>query len=54
VGPKQARETGRQQAGTEHLLLGLLDVEGNAALRLLPAMGVDTDALRRSVLERTA
>jgi ATP-dependent Clp protease ATP-binding subunit ClpA len=49
---RQARDMGKEQVDTEHLLLGILEIEGSAT-RVLTALGVDTQALRQSVLERT-
>ena len=48
---RQARELGKQQVDTEHLLLGILATQGSAT-RVLAALGVDTQALRQSVLDR--
>src|SRR5580658_4757843 len=48
---RQARELGKQQVDTEHLLLGILETQGSAT-RVLAALGVDTQALRQSVLDR--
>jgi ATP-dependent Clp protease ATP-binding subunit ClpC len=50
----QARETGKQQVGPEHLLLGLLEFRSGLAPAVLTAMGTDTEALRQSVLQRLA
>ncbi|MBI4881811.1 MAG: hypothetical protein HY812_19440 [Planctomycetes bacterium] len=44
-----AREFSHPWIGSEHLLLGILGLEGSAAQALLRARGVDGEALRREV-----
>jgi len=51
---QQAIELGQQRIDTEHLLLGVLAEEDGAPVRVLATLGVDAEALRRSVLERAA
>ena len=51
---QQAIELGQQRIDTEHLLLGILTQGDGVAIQVLATLGVDADALRRSVLERTA
>jgi len=46
----EARKLGHKYVGTEHLLLGLLHVEGNVAGKILTARGVGLDALREETL----
>jgi ATP-dependent Clp protease ATP-binding subunit ClpA len=50
---REARELGKERIDTEHLLLGVL-AQDDGAVRVLGALGVGTEALRSSVLERTA
>jgi ATP-dependent Clp protease ATP-binding subunit ClpC len=47
-----SQEWNHEYIGTEHILLGLLDGEGSLALDILRDMGVDLDALRKSVTSR--
>jgi len=49
---REALGLGHNYIGTEHLLLGLLDVEDSAALNILSNIGVDLDQVRREVLQR--
>ena len=51
---QQAIELGQQRIDTEHLLLGILTERDSIAIRALATLGVDAEALRRSVLERAA
>ena len=51
---QQAIELEQQRIDTEHLLLGILTQGDGVPIRVLATLGVDADALRRSVLERTA
>ena len=51
---QQAIELGQQRIDTEHLLLGILAEGDDVAIRALTTLGVDAEALRRSVLERAA
>jgi ATP-dependent Clp protease ATP-binding subunit ClpA len=44
-----ARERGVNYVGTEHLLLGILDEGGNLALRVIEALDVEPDDLRREL-----
>jgi ATP-dependent Clp protease ATP-binding subunit ClpA len=46
----QAREHGHNSVGTEHLLLGILDVGGNLALNVLDALEVEPDDVRTELL----
>jgi ATP-dependent Clp protease ATP-binding subunit ClpC len=45
---------GEEPVGTRHLLVGLIDEGGNLAVRLLPALGEEPDALREAALASTA
>ncbi|WP_042414045.1 Clp protease N-terminal domain-containing protein [Streptacidiphilus anmyonensis] len=45
---------GEGPVGTRHLLVGLIDEGGNLAVRLLPALGEEPDALREAALASTA
>ncbi len=47
----EAARLGRREVTAEHLLLGILREEDNAALRLLKSAGADTDRLFTRVLE---
>jgi ATP-dependent Clp protease ATP-binding subunit ClpA len=49
---EQARAVGQEQIDTEHLLLGVLADGSDPAVRLLTALDVEVDALRRTVLSR--
>jgi hypothetical protein len=50
---EEARRLGHPEVGTEHLLLGLLAVDGeSAASRALTGLGIPLDDLRREVEER--
>jgi hypothetical protein len=50
---EEARRLGHPEVGTEHLLLGLLAVDGDsAAARTLTALDIPLDDLRREVEER--
>ena len=51
---QQAVELGHQRIDTEHLLLGVLAETDGVALRVLAALGVDPEAVRRSVIERAS
>ncbi|RAG87637.1 ATP-dependent Clp protease ATP-binding subunit [Streptacidiphilus pinicola] len=56
---KASVELGRAAAaegpvGTRHLLVGLLDEGGNLAVRLLPALGEEPEALREAALASAA
>ena len=51
---QQAVELGHQRIDTEHLLLGVLAETDGVALRVLAALGVDPEAVRRSVFERAS
>lgn len=51
---QRAIELGQQRIDTEHLLLGVLADGDGVPIRVLATLGVDADALRRSVLERAA
>jgi ATP-dependent Clp protease ATP-binding subunit ClpA len=46
----EARKLGHRYVGTEHLLLGLLQQDGNLAAKILRAQGVSLDGLREEVL----
>jgi ATP-dependent Clp protease ATP-binding subunit ClpA len=46
---QHARLLGDDRIGTKHLLLGLLTVTGNAAVRRLSDVGVDYDAVRSEI-----
>ncbi len=48
VAEAEARALGHDRVGTEHLLLGVLDVEGTAG-QVLRGLGVDIDRLRSSL-----
>lgn len=50
----QARALDQDQIDTEHLLLGVLANEGDPALRLLTACGIDLAALCQTVLSRVS
>jgi ATP-dependent Clp protease ATP-binding subunit ClpC len=50
----EAIALGHTYIGTEHLLLGLLAVDGNVGLAVLRALGVDERDLRQKVLELVA
>jgi len=50
----QSMELGHDEIGTEHLLLGLLAEGEGVGVEALGAVGVDPEALRTAVLERTA
>jgi ATP-dependent Clp protease ATP-binding subunit ClpC len=50
---QEARELGHERIDTEHLLLAVL-TRDDGAVRVLGTLGVGTEALRRSVLDRTA
>jgi ATP-dependent Clp protease ATP-binding subunit ClpA len=47
---RAAREAGRGSIGTEHLLLGMLQVRGALAAQTLQALGVSPDTVRASLL----
>ncbi|WP_182887746.1 Clp protease N-terminal domain-containing protein [Microbispora sp. H10885] len=47
---EEARRLRHGQAGTEHLLLGLLSVTDSASARLLAARGVDRERVRTEIL----
>jgi len=49
---EQARAAGQEQIGTEHLLLGVLAAEGDPAIQVLTALGIDVAALRQTALSR--
>jgi hypothetical protein len=49
---EEARALNHNYIGTEHILLGLLGVEGGLAARLLSALGVEAKAVRRALEER--
>jgi ATP-dependent Clp protease ATP-binding subunit ClpA len=49
---EQARAAGQDEIDTEHLLLGVLATEGDPAIQVLTALGVDVAALRQTVLSR--
>jgi ATP-dependent Clp protease ATP-binding subunit ClpA len=51
---RQAIELGQQRIDTEHLLLGVLAEGDGVAVRVLGTLGVDAEALRRSVIERAS
>ncbi|WP_034271812.1 Clp protease N-terminal domain-containing protein [Actinospica robiniae] len=51
---QQARELGGEHIDTEHLLLALLSVDEDAAVRVLSQLGADIRALRQAVLDRVA
>jgi len=51
---QQAVDLGQQRIDTEHLLLGVLAETDGVALRVLAALGVDAEAVRRSVIERAS
>src|SRR5690348_13715190 len=48
----RARDAGRPEVGTEHLLAGLLDEDGNLALRVLGALEVEPAAVRDALVAR--
>jgi ATP-dependent Clp protease ATP-binding subunit ClpC len=50
----QAREFGQDRVGTEHLLLGLLDVMEGLAARVLGSLDVTAEAVRNQVLQMGA
>jgi ATP-dependent Clp protease ATP-binding subunit ClpC len=49
-----AHQAAEGPVGTRHLLVGLIDEGGNLAVRLLPALGEEPDALREAALASTA
>ena len=49
---RQSTELGHEEIGTEHLLLGLLAEGEGVGVEALGAVGVDSAALRTTVLER--
>jgi ATP-dependent Clp protease ATP-binding subunit ClpC len=46
---EEARNLNHRYIGTEHLLLGLVDEEGNVAMRVLNELGITADQVRESV-----
>jgi hypothetical protein len=50
---EQARAVGQEEIDTGHLLLGVLATEGDPAIQVPTALGIDVAALRRTVLSRT-
>jgi len=46
---KEARQLHRDSIGTEHLLLGLINVRNGTAVRVLHNLGVELTDIRRSV-----
>lgn len=44
-----ARDCGHQEVGTEHVLLGILDVPDNLAIKVLADLDIDRDDLRAEV-----
>ncbi|MBV9387342.1 MAG: Uma2 family endonuclease [Chroococcidiopsidaceae cyanobacterium CP_BM_ER_R8_30] len=48
---EEARRLGHNYVGTEHLLLGLLQVTDGVAVRVLQTLGVDLQELRQQVLK---
>jgi hypothetical protein len=46
---QEAEKAGRSYIGTEHLLLGLLRVEGGAAAKVLNRLGVEIDGVRTAI-----
>ncbi len=49
---EEARQTGCEEIGSEHLLLGLLHERGSVAQRVLASFGIELDDCRRKVLEK--
>jgi ATP-dependent Clp protease ATP-binding subunit ClpC len=50
-GQEEARRFNHRYVGTEHLLLGVLDVDSGVGRRALIALGVSPDDVRRDVEE---
>lgn len=50
---EEAQRLNQHYIGTEHLLLGLLDVDGSVAAKALTALSISTDDVRRDVEEIT-
>jgi ATP-dependent Clp protease ATP-binding subunit ClpA len=50
---RQALTLGQNRLGSEHVLLGVLDVDDGLGARLLAALGVDLGQLRATVIERS-
>ncbi len=50
VAQDKARALGRDEVGTEHILLGLLEVEDGLAARVLVSLGVTLDEVRTRVV----
>ncbi len=48
---QEAMRLEHRHLGTEHLLLGLLQEDGDTAIQILVALGTDADRARRQVLE---
>ncbi|MEZ5410394.1 MAG: Clp protease N-terminal domain-containing protein [Acidimicrobiales bacterium] len=47
----EASRLGHSNVGPEHILLGLLDEEGGAALRILVQLGADPSSVQSDVIE---
>jgi ATP-dependent Clp protease ATP-binding subunit ClpA len=48
---REALNLGDRHIGVEHIVLGLLDPDGNTAIELLRHLEVDPDAVRAFVLD---
>ena len=49
---RQAQQSGQHTISSVHLLIGILDQQGNGALTVLAQVGADLAALRADVLQR--
>ena len=52
IAQEEARMLGHQVVGTEHLLLGLLAIDGGTVARMLARVGVDTASVRDEIVRR--
>jgi hypothetical protein len=50
---RQALTLGQNRLGSEHVLLGVLDVDDGPGAQLLSALDVDLGQLRATVIERS-